>query len=216
MRYAIRASAGILFAAAAAFLVGCATAREYGSAQPVFNERVKTPPPQISDPDIARAFEARSQMVLPSEVAFFEETYPSWRQRDVAENEMSNLVVELLGSSPEFSKISVISPHFISGPVTPRSVRLAAAYHGAPLTLLCDDDFRVEVNYSPLSILNLTIIGAMIVPSTWVAVETRVGMHLMDTRNGYIYYSGSRTKSGNDFFQAPGAKRPSKTTENSL
>jgi hypothetical protein len=64
--------------------------------------------------------------------------------------------------------------------------RVAARAHAEAL-LIYDQKIRVESSYNPLCLLNLTIVGAYVVPglSYELTMETRAA--LVDVRNGVIY-----------------------------
>lgn len=195
---------GILAVACACLLlVGCAVEKDYAvtsfeGAMPRFGTIERSDTKQINDEEIRNAFEARPQMALPASVAVYEHTYKDWRYHP-RDNENIDTILEGLKDNQHFSKVTVLSSPFIQGSVTPRSTRLAAAYHKADLTLLFDSDFSVKVSPTLLCLLDLTIIGAALVPSTRVTVESRVSAWLMDTRNGHIYTSACEQESKSRF-----------------
>ena len=60
-------------------------------------------------------------------------------------------------------------------------------------------DFQVRVRPRILALLDLTVLGAFLVPSRQIEVESRVTAHLLDTRNGLIYHSTLRKEQSKGF-----------------
>ena len=174
-------------------LAGCATERRYATARPLFDLQGQTGKVQFDDAAIAAAFGSRSQLRLPATVAVYEHTAPCDRY-DIRENEDVETAVEALKGRHGLAQVFVLSERFVPGKVTVRSARVAAARHHADLTLLMDTDFRTHVAHTPLVLLSIAVVPAYVLPSTTIEVETRVTAHLVDTRNGRIYYSAQKTK----------------------
>lgn len=149
---------------------------------------------QYSDRDVLEAFSRQSQLTLPAKLAVYEATSQN-HDYGVRDNETIEGIIDLLKDEEKFYQIVVLAPTFIGGPATPMNLRRAAAQHRADLTLLCESDFKVDVEGGLLWVFDLTILGGFFVPSRHIEVESRVTAHLIDTRNGLIYHSTLRKQS---------------------
>ena len=175
-------------------LAGCAVNREFSALKTVRAFDRQEAQMQINDEDIRRAFDSYPQLKLPAKVAIFEKTYPGagYEMRD---NEMVETISRLAKEDPMFAHVVVVSGTFAPTTITPKQIRLAAARYRADLTLFCENDFRVKTEATALSLLDLTLVGTLVVPSRKLEVESRVAMHLIDTRNGHLHHSDVKTKS---------------------
>ena len=195
-----RIAACLGFALGCLALCGCAVDKPYAArallGAALGAGRVDTR--QFTDEDVQRAFSRAAQLKLPAKLAIYEATSRG-AEYDIRDNETIETIVELLKDEKKFYQIVVLAPTFIQGDIAPMSLRRAAASHRADLTLLCESDFQVRVRPRILAILDLTIVGAFLVPSRQIEVESRVTAHLIDTRNGLIYHSTLRKKQWHGF-----------------
>jgi hypothetical protein len=175
------------------FTAGCAANKLYTAALLAPAGVTATDTRQYTDGDVLEGFSHRAQLQFPAKLAVYERTSRD-ADYDVRDNETVEAVIGLLREEKRFYQTVVLGPTFIPGDITPMSLRRAAAAHRADLTLLCESDFQVRVRPTLLSLLNLTILGAFVVPSQTIEVESRVTAHLLDTRNGLIYHSSLRKK----------------------
>ena len=167
---------------------GCAVNKPYMSARSSLAGVTAADTKQYSDGDVLDGFSHRAQLQFPAKIAVYERTSRD-EGYDVRDNESIDTLVGLLHDETRFYQTVVLGPTFIPGDITPANLRRAAAAHRADLTLLCESDFQVQVRPTLLALLDLTVVGAFLVPSQTIEVESRVTAHLLDTRNGLIYHS---------------------------
>ena len=197
-----KAAAALSVLAACLALSGCAVEKGFRAAPMMAKAAPAGDAHQYTDRDIREAFGAQAQLALPAKLAVYEATSQD-TDYDVRDNETIESIMELLEDEEKFYQIVVLSPTFIpgassrhrlSGAITPLNLRRAAASHRADLTLLCESDFRVKVEGGLLRVLDVTILGAFVVPSQTIEIEHRVTAHLVDTRNGLVYHSTLKKK----------------------
>ena len=85
------------------------------------------------------------------------------------------------------------------------TVRLAAARQHVDAVLIYSVAGSRADNASPLSIADLTIIGAYLVPSRTVKGEATASALLVDVRNGYPYGTATATASADGFVPSVGS-----------
>lgn len=146
---------------------------------------------QYSDEEVRLGFSRRAQLAFPAKLAVYEQASPN-DGYGIRDNETIEEIVKLLGAESKLYQTVVLAPPVVQGDGSLIELRRAAAAHRADLTLLLRSEFRIHTWPSVLSVLDLTILGAYLLPTWGAEVESRVTAHLVDTRNGLIYHSAVR------------------------
>lgn len=154
---------------------------------------VLDPDYEITDKDISRAYQARSQLTAPLRVAFF-----SFDPRKVREmkKEISRI--------PDVTAVYSIPSLFITGqrrfaerghqsnppsikPPSIKKMRLLAARAGCNLLLIFDYGYRVHKSPNWLVGFGALIVPILFLPHTEVKVESYLTTYIIDVGNGYLY-----------------------------
>jgi len=199
----MRTNAAVVLTLASFCLAGCVSTKEYDAytrlrVTETEAETHRYRPEASTESQIRAAFAATPYVPLPTRIAIYEHTHTSG-DYEAYPNENQEIVIGLLEKSEKIVRADAVTSVVARGEASIKELRLAAAKHQAELLMICDSDFRVRVKYSPIAALNVTIVGAYIVPSTTVEVECRVAAHVLNTRTGRIYISRIRNKSWSGF-----------------
>lgn len=115
--------------------------------------------------------------------------------------------------SPLVAELTAGPAYDASGARAARSVidrvRLGAARQQVDAVLVYTAASQTQDNSSPLSLLDLTIIGAYLVPSRSVGGEATASALLLDVRNGYPYGTATATSRETGFVPSVGSGRRS-------
>jgi hypothetical protein len=180
-------------------LTGCST----GFNRQAVHERLADQPIEVTDAAIKAALEKKPQIRFPMRVAvhMVAETYrPSvygegplparredWRW-SVKDKEQIDKWAEPLKKAGIVSDMFAMS-EMISTESDIRSIRLAAAKHGADAVLLIKGVAQIDRYVNPLAILNLFIIPAYVVPASHRDVLFMMRGAMWDVANEYLYIS---------------------------
>jgi hypothetical protein len=181
---------------AACLGVGCATAvpRQFASVQTLapYNQAAGGAA-EASDEAIETLLRLTPQFAPPVRIAIYERARPVYVYEVNEENEHLPAMLDALGATPSVAQAIPLSSSFVEGKATPRSIRQAAAAHGADLALFLETDFRVDVEDTALGLFDLTYVGAYWVPSDRLTVEARASLHLIHTRTGRVLFGQTAT-----------------------
>lgn len=176
-------------------VAGCGGTRVYRSSQ---SWRVSPDAPtQVSDEDIARAFEARPQMPDRIRVAYFAFD-PESRER----------LRDTLRELPGVDDVYEIAPLLVTGErrfdtappaageLDLRRLRLLAARAQCDLLVVVDNGYRVEQDVNGWIALAPLIVPMLFTPHLDTTVESYFDAYLVDVRNGYLYGHVETTEEG--------------------
>ena len=191
----------------AILLAGCATGFDRGA----IRQRLEGEKLEVTDADIQAALAKKAQLRFPIKVAvhLIAETYrpgesdyyrarsEDWRW-SVLDKEKLEEYITPLKQSGLVSDVFVMSD-MISTQNDLKSIRLAAAKHGADAVLLVKGIAQVDSYINPLAILNLLILPGYILPSSHRDVLFMMKGAMWDVGNEFLYLSvdaegDSRTK----------------------
>jgi hypothetical protein len=142
---------------------------------------------QFDDASVEESFAKRAQIRFPARVAVFgieRNRFGRWADPEVVQFEAA------LGEDGEHVAEVLPLPGFLTGEGRVRDVaalRRTAARAHADAILLYEQDVALEDGANALRILNLTIVGAWVIPSTWYRVDLETTAALVDVRNGVVY-----------------------------
>jgi hypothetical protein len=151
------------------------------------SERVETRGFQFDDPTIEQSFARADQLRLPARVAVY--GFERNRFGTYSDGKGAQFEKALEADDAHFSEVLPI-PKFLAQEGRARDVetlRRSAAKAHADTILLYEQEVEMDQSTSPLVLLNLTIVGAWVIPT--VSYETRLETTaaLVDVRNGVIY-----------------------------
>lgn len=152
---------------------------------------------KFDESGIEQSFQRVEQLRFPARIAVWgieRNPYGTFSDGKVIELERT-----LAADGALFSEVLPI-PRFLSpGGGDVDSLRKAAALAHADVILLYEQEVHMDENPNFLRILNLTIVGAWVIPSTPYEIRIETWAALVDVRNGVIYTTlhDSRTGEGN-------------------
>jgi hypothetical protein len=185
-------------------IAGCSTGFDRGA----LRERLASEPLQVTEQDIKAALELKPQLRFPFKLAVYlqEESRGSDYNRSSSQWRWSEAdKSEIVSWEKPLRREGIVSDLFLISDLTTsgtdlKSVRLAAAQHGADAVLIIRGVSQIDRYPNPMSFLYLTIIGCWIVPGTHVDSLMMVQGGLWDVANGYLYATadseGEATKTG--------------------
>ena len=179
------------------FLTGCAT----GFNRQGIQQRLDDQPIEVTDAAIKAALEKKSQIRFPIKLAvhMVSETYlpdyqgpyryrpNDWRW-SVAEKEVVDQWAETLRENGIISEMFVMS-EMIATSEDLKSIRLAAAKHGADAVLLVKGVAQVDNYVNASAIFNLLILPGFVVPASHSDVLLMVRGAMWDVGNEFLYLS---------------------------
>lgn len=184
--------------AALLLLSGCAT----GFNREGLQQRLAGQPLEVNDADIRAALAKKGQLRFPIRVAVHlaAETYrpgdgrapyrarpEDWRW-SVKDKEQLARLAEPLKQAGVVSDLYVMS-EMISASDDPKSIRLAAAKHGADVVLLIKGVAQIDDYVDASSILNLLVLPGFLVPSSHRDVLLMMQGAMWDVGNEFLYLS---------------------------
>ena len=189
----LRAGAALLVAAAAAGCAGTVKARPWPSG---FEAEVAQ---TATDEDIAAAFERPPRLPARLRLAVY-----------APDADKAARIANLLQARDDVSSVYRI-PSALGGaesgtrrstpmPVALRALRLLAARAGAETLVVADWNYRIDHRANGLAAFGVALVPLLFVPFQDVAVETRLELHVVDTRSGYLHGLASAAHGAEDEF----------------
>jgi len=153
---------------------------------------------QFKDLGIEESFQRKEQVRFPARIALY--GFERNPYGTFSDGKVIDLEKALGEDAALFSEVLPV-PRFLAQDGTARDVEVlrgAAARAHADVLLLYEQEVEMRQSTSPLRILNLTIVGAWLVPSTPYEIHVETWAALLDVRNGVIYqtFHDARTVEG--------------------
>ena len=148
---------------------------------------------EVTDAEIAKALTLKPQLPLPFTVGVYfkepEAAYrygaPAWHWTD-EDKEKILRTAEKLKEGGQVSKVFVISPSVVSGQDL-KSIRLAAAQHGADALLVVSGAQDLDSYHNSWSWTYIAVVTALFVPANQVDALFLSRAALWDVRNQFLY-----------------------------
>lgn len=179
-----------LFQSLLALLIsGCTTSRGFhrDALRTELNDKI-----EVTDAEIAKALSLKPQLPHPFSVGiYFKEPEagrwgtPSWHWSE-EEKQKVLASAEGLKESGQVAKVFVINPSVVSG-TDLKSLRLAAAQHGADALLVISGATEVDSYHNSWAWTYVALATMLFVPANEVDVLFMTRAALWDVRNQYLY-----------------------------
>ncbi len=144
---------------------------------------------QVTDEEIKKVFELKPQLPKPFKVGvyFVDNNHQNWDLRWNSEDkQMIMKLEEELKKSGEVSKMFLINESVVNGKDL-KSIRLAAAHHGADALLMVSSTSATEQYANMAALSYILILPALFVPGTVTDALFITRAALWDVRNEYLY-----------------------------
>lgn len=144
---------------------------------------------QVTDEEIKKVLELRPQLPKPFKlgVYFVDSNFRNWDLRwNADDKEMIMKLEEELKKTGEVSKMFLINESVVAGKDL-KSIRLAAAHHGADALLVISSVSASEQYMNGWAATYLLIVPALFVPGTNTNALFITRAALWDVRNEYLY-----------------------------
>lgn len=144
---------------------------------------------QVTDEEIKKVLELKPQLPKPFKVGvyFLDNNFRSWDLRWNAEDKEAILLLEEeLKKTGEVSKMFLINESVVTG-TDLKSIRLAAAHHGADALLLISNTHDTEKYLNNLGMTYALVLPMFFVPGNTTNALFITRAALWDVRNEYLY-----------------------------
>lgn len=144
---------------------------------------------QVTDEDIKKAFELKPQLPKPFKIGvyFVDNEQKRWdlRWNSVDKDAILSLADELKKSG-EVSQLFLLNDSVVTGKDI-KSIRLAAAHHGADAILVINSTSATDQYMNRLGLSYILVLPALFVPGTMTDALYITRAALWDVRNEYLY-----------------------------
>lgn len=144
---------------------------------------------QVTDEEIKKVLELKPQLPKPFKVGvyFVDNNHQNWDLRWNSEDkQMIMQLEEELKKTGEVSKMFLINESVVGGKDL-KSIRLAAAHHGADALLMISSTSATEQYQNMAGLSYILILPALVVPGTITDALFITRAALWDVRNEYLY-----------------------------
>ncbi len=144
---------------------------------------------QVTDEEIKKVFELKPQLPKPFKlgVYFVDNTHRNWDLRWNSEDKQMIMELETeLKKSGEVSKLFLINESVVNGKDL-KSIRLAAAHHGADALLIISSTSASEQYQTKAALSYILVLPGFFVPGTVTDALFITRAALWDVRNEYLY-----------------------------
>lgn len=144
---------------------------------------------QVTDEEIKKVFELKPQLPKPFKVGvyFVDNNHQNWDLRWNSEDKETIMQLEQeLKKSGEVSKLFLINESVVNGRDL-KSIRLAAAHHGADALLMISSTSATEQYQNAAALSYILLLPMLFVPGTVTDALFITRAALWDVRNEYLY-----------------------------
>ncbi len=144
---------------------------------------------QVTDEEIKKVFDLKPQLPKPFKVGvyFVDNNHRNWDLRWNSEDKQTIMELEAeLVKTGEVSKMFLINESVVNGKDL-KSIRLAAAHHGADALLMISSTSAAEQYGNMASLSYILLLPAFFVPGTVTDALFITRAALWDVRNEYLY-----------------------------
>lgn len=145
--------------------------------------------PAVDDGEVQRALATRPQLPAPYRVGVFfrapesDTGEPEWRWRPEDRDRLLSIATQL---GADVSALFPISPVTVTGDDF-RSIRIAAARHGADAVLIVTGRDSREQHLNGWAVTYAALLPLLFVPGSELSLRFETHAELWDVRNGYLY-----------------------------
>jgi hypothetical protein len=148
---------------------------------------MQSEPLNVNDEEIAKALALKPQLHFPCKIAVhMAHEGGSWRW-SAKDKQMLEVWAKELIDQGIASDVFFISDMFVDKEQSNKSLRLAAAKHGADALLTIRGVAQVDEYVNPLAVFNLSVVGAYVIPASHRDALFMMRGALIDVGNGYLY-----------------------------